>query len=98
MYLWIDDIRPVPRGYAWARSVNDAKVVIEYYEHNILDEPMHINMSYSAKDDKNYTNLLDWLRESDYVDERYTFHFHIMNIVDFQDTAAFCKKNNWVVV
>ena len=25
MRLWIDDVRPAPRGYLWAKSVNDAK-------------------------------------------------------------------------
>ena len=31
MRLWIDDIRPAPKGYIWAKSVNEAKSVIEEY-------------------------------------------------------------------
>ena len=23
--LWIDEVRPAPKGYAWAKSVNEAK-------------------------------------------------------------------------
>ena len=28
MKLWIDDVRPAPKGYYWVRSVNEAKRVI----------------------------------------------------------------------
>ena len=28
MKLWIDDIRPAPAGYFWAKSVNEAKAII----------------------------------------------------------------------
>ena len=31
MKLWIDDVRPAPEGYIWAKSVNEAKDVIEQY-------------------------------------------------------------------
>lgn len=30
--LWIDDLRPAPRGYTWVKSVNEAKRVIEEQE------------------------------------------------------------------
>lgn len=29
MKLWIDDVRPAPEGYTWAKSVNDAKKIIQ---------------------------------------------------------------------
>lgn len=32
MKLWIDDVRPAPRGYTWVKSVNEAKRVIEDQE------------------------------------------------------------------
>lgn len=102
MYLWVDDIRPAPKGYIWARSVNEAKTIIEYYEHNISDEPMYINLDHDAgefvKDGGDYVKILDWLEESGYVDKRYAFHFHTMNVVGFQNMAAICKKNNWMVI
>lgn len=31
MKLWIDDVRPAPEGYIWAKSVNEAKAIIEEY-------------------------------------------------------------------
>ena len=32
MKLWIDDVRPAPEGWFWARSVNRAKAAIDYSE------------------------------------------------------------------
>ena len=32
MKLWIDDKRPAPEGYVWAKSVNEAKLIIESKE------------------------------------------------------------------
>ena len=31
MKLWIDDIRPAPKGYIWVKSVNEAKRIIKAY-------------------------------------------------------------------
>ena len=28
MKLWIDDVRPAPKGYTWLKSVNEAKLAI----------------------------------------------------------------------
>ena len=28
MKLWIDDVRPAPKGYTWFKSVNEAKLAI----------------------------------------------------------------------
>lgn len=36
MKLWIDDIRPAPKGYVWVKTVNDAKLIIEMKESNAL--------------------------------------------------------------
>ena len=32
MKIWLDDIRPVPDGYEWAHSVNEAVALIEKAE------------------------------------------------------------------
>ena len=29
MKLWIDDVRPAPEGYIWARSTDDAIIIIK---------------------------------------------------------------------
>ena len=28
MKIWVDDVRPAPKGYVWCKSVNDAKQTI----------------------------------------------------------------------
>ena len=28
MKLWVDDVRPAPEGYVWAKSVDEAKMII----------------------------------------------------------------------
>jgi hypothetical protein len=33
--LWIDDVRPAPDGYVWAKSVNEAIVLIKNSEHEV---------------------------------------------------------------
>lgn len=39
MKLWIDDVRPAPDGYAWAKSVLAAKELIKIseYLHNTIE-------------------------------------------------------------
>lgn len=37
MKLWIDDVRPAPEGYAWCRSVNEAKTLIEKCNKSLED-------------------------------------------------------------
>lgn len=31
MKLWVDDIRPAPEGYVWAKSVNECIAILEDY-------------------------------------------------------------------
>ena len=35
MKLWIDDVRPAPNGYVWCKSVEEAKLNIEWLEESI---------------------------------------------------------------
>lgn len=37
MKIWVDDIRPAPEGYAWCRSVNEAKALIEKCNKSLED-------------------------------------------------------------
>lgn len=37
MKLWLDDLRPVPYGYEGAKSVNEAKKLIQEAEHNGIE-------------------------------------------------------------
>ena len=32
MKIWVDDVRPAPEGYVWKKSVNEAKMFIQWVE------------------------------------------------------------------
>lgn len=47
MKLWIDDIRPAPEGYIWAKSVKEAQIVLK--EFNSLLYKLQYSEEYSIK-------------------------------------------------
>ena len=66
MKIWVDDIRPVPPGYAGAKSVNEAIALIEDAESRgdnieLLDLDHDLGDYYSDGGDA--IRLLDWLAE-----------------------------------
>jgi hypothetical protein len=103
MKLWIDDIRsaPVqwtqPDGYYWAKSVNQAKRMIEeqeiFWPKNKLEliDIDHDAGDY-AKDGGDYIKLLDWLEETG---RNYPIRIHSMNPVGVQNMRAIIQRNGW---
>ena len=66
MKIWVDDLRQVPEGYEWAKSVNEAialveKAEAEQEEIEILDLDHDLGDYYSDGGDA--IKLLDWLAE-----------------------------------
>ena len=66
MKVWVDDIRRVPYGYEWAKSVNEAIVLIEEAERSgvtieLLDLDHDLGDYYADGGDA--IKLLDWLAE-----------------------------------
>ena len=51
MKLWIDDIRPVPDGYIWCKSVNQTKELKEYRERLNRVYVGHTNRGIEDEDD-----------------------------------------------
>ena len=35
MFLWVDDVRPAPKGYYWCKSVNETISTIQFIEGSI---------------------------------------------------------------
>lgn len=64
MKLWIDDIRPAPEGYIWAKSVNEAKNIITDY----LALFHKIGTSKSEFDFRVCDNILNTLIDSEIID------------------------------
>ena len=63
--LWIDDVRPAPKGYYWIRSVNEAKRFILGNYTGYGDAIDLIDLDHDAGDYAQYggdfIKLLDWL-------------------------------------
>ena len=94
--LWIDDIRPAPKGYIWCKSVNEAKKYISYFEFRALRKIELIDIDHDAGNYANeggdYIKLLDWLEE---IGLSYPIRIHSMNVVGVQNMRAIIQKNNW---
>lgn len=111
MKLWIDDLRPAPEGYIWAKSVNEAKECIELYEYELQSNLPATLAEYDklavelidiahdagdyASDSGDYIKLLDWLEETG---RNYPIHIHSMNVVGVQNMRTIIRRNNWVEI
>ena len=66
MKLWLDDLRPVPYGYEGAKSVNEAKKLIQEAEHNGIEiEALDLDHDLGDYADQggDAIRLLGWLAE-----------------------------------
>lgn len=86
MRLWIDDIRPAPVGYIWAKSVNVAiNRILGYLYTETPNSTILIDLDHDAGDyahqGGDYIKILDWLEETEIPDESFIFHLHTMNPV-----------------
>ena len=110
MKLWIDDVRPSPSGYRWARSVYEAKVIIRNYETMLkasggkvryqieLIDIDHDAGDY-AFDGGDYIRLLDWLEWLyDGHGTNIKFHIHSMNPVGVENMRRIIQRNGWTEV
>lgn len=99
MRLWIDDVRPAPKGYCWCKSVNEAKRVIcdSHIQYSYQIEVIDIDhdagdyVSYGG----DYIKLLDWLEETG---RNYPIRIHSMNPVGVANMRKIIQRNNWIEV
>ena len=96
MKLWIDDVRPAPKGYYWVRSVNEAKRVIcdpfVCKNHPITLIDMDHDAGIFAYQGGDYIKLLDWLEETG---RNYPIRIHSMNPVGVANMRAIIQRNGW---
>lgn len=95
MKLWIDDVRPAPKGYIWCKSVDEAINTITWADHDgdrieILDIDHDAGQYASYGGD--YIKFLDWLEE---VGFNYPIHIHSMNSVGVANMRAIIQRNGW---
>lgn len=102
MKIWIDDVRPAPKGYVWCKSVNEAKETIKKYssyidfDNNIVDCIDLIDIDHDAgmyiRYGGDYINLLNWLEETGH---NYPIRIHSMNPVGIENMRRIIQKNGW---
>ena len=104
MKLWIDDIRPAPAGYFWAKSVNEAKAIILDSEEQTAIPRMYncdfriklIDIDHDAGDyvcdGGDYIKLLEWLEETN---RNIPIHIHSMNPIGIANMRTIIQRNKW---
>ena len=101
MKLWIDDVRPAPDGYVWAKSVDEAidDIIFTDILRIFDDENIEIELIDIDHDAGNYASyggdyikLLDWLEETG---RNYPIRIHSMNPVGIQNMRAIIERNGW---
>ena len=102
MKIWLDDIRPAPEGYFHCRSVNDVKIAIFFYECNLSDETIILDLDYDLgdyhKDGGDVVKLLEWLEKEEIVNTGYSFHFHTADPIDAENMRRIIQKNGWMEI
>lgn len=108
MKLWIDDMRPAPEGYIWARSTHDAILIIEAYSKFLdymccrIEEPQTlpwfdvIDIDHDAGDyadhGGDFIKVLYWMEEHHL---KAPIHIHSMNPVGVENMRRIIQRNNW---
>ena len=97
MKLWLDDVRPAPKGYIWAKSVNQAKLDILDREDLVPFELLDLDHDSGdyVSDGGDYIKLLDWLEETG---RNYPIRIHSMNPVGVANMRAIIHRNGWTEV
>lgn len=97
MKIWLDDVRPAPKGYLWIKSVYDAKRYIfsldgdEFFNGIELIDIDHDAGAY-AQDGGDYIRLLDWLEETG---RSYPIRIHSANPAGVANMRAIIERNGW---
>ena len=69
--LWVDDIRPAPAGYYWAKSVHEAKIYCcQHLSPGHILKIDEFNLDYDAGDygPPDYIELLKWLEKKQHCE------------------------------
>ena len=96
MKLWLDDMRPAPEGYVWAKSVNEAITWIDLSDLPFMESIELLDLDHDSgdyfADGGDYIRLLDWLEETG---RDYPIRIHSMNPVGRENMRAIIRRNGW---
>ncbi len=112
MKLWVDDVRPAPKGYQLVKSVNEAKELIEFFEDpnrwpsytqsNRKDNPIEIELIDCDHDAGDFAkDGGDYIKLLDWLEEtgrNYPIRIHSMNPVGRENMRAIIRRNGWTEV
>jgi len=103
MRIWVDDLRPAPTGYHWAKTSLDAINFIRNYKQAYAmtnDEAFKIEVLDLDHDAGDYANMggdyifvLEWMEEFGIDD--IPIRLHTMNPVGRENMRAIIRKNHW---
>ena len=94
--IWVDDYRPVPDGYVWAHSVDEAiSGIITCEQLGIIIDLIDTDHDAGdyAKYGGDYIKLLEWLEKTG---RNYPIRIHTMNPVGAENMRRIIRKNNWI--
>ena len=91
--LWIDDVRPAPKGWIHLKTVKDAIDFISNHDDIAVISIDHDAGDYGPPD---YIEVLKWMEEKMYPAP--PIRLHSMNVVGVQNMRAIIQKNGWTEV
>lgn len=91
--LWIDDVRPAPKGWIHLKTV---EVAIDFISNH--DDIAVISLDHDAGDygPPDYIEVLKWMEEKMYPAP--PIRLHSMNVVGVQNMRAIIQRNGWTEV
>ena len=104
MKLWIDDVRPAPKGYLWVKSVKEAKrEIIKFLTVGIMSNkeapfPLELlDIDHDAGDYYNdggdFIEILKWFEKTKTPCP--PIRIHSMNVVGVENMRRIIQKNGW---
>lgn len=98
MKLWIDDVRPAPNGWKWAKSVHEAIIHICQMtrsdgSHNIEIMSIDHDAGDWVWNGGDYIKILDWMEDHGVND--IPIHIHSMNSVGRENMRRIITHNGW---
>ena len=103
--LWIDDVRPAPKGYTWIKTVSAAinTCIEESYLSSSGKMCLYlgdVSLDHDAGKfgPPDYIHFLEWLEEKQQAEGWQidaTFHIHSMNPVGRENMLRIIKRNGW---
>lgn len=100
MKIWVDDLRQVPKGYVWCKTVNETKDCIKQAEKDKQEIEL-IDLDHDAGDygikeyGGDYIKILDWMEETG---RNYPCRLHTANPVGKKNMTRIIEKNGWKLI